>query len=47
MALGKGFSSNKASLFDGTNYSFWRLKMQTYLSALGYETWEAIKMAIS
>jgi len=43
MTSGEGFYSNKAPLFDGTNYSFWRLIMQTYLSALGYEIWEAIK----
>ena len=43
MNSGEGFSSNKAPLFDGTNYSFWKLRMQTYLSALGFEIWEATK----
>jgi len=43
MTSGEGFSSNKAPLFDDTNYSFWILKMQTYLSALGYEIWGATK----
>jgi len=43
MTSGEGFSSNKAPLFDGTNYSFWKLRMQTYLSALGYEIWAAIE----
>jgi len=43
MNSGEGFSSNKAPLFDGTNYSFWKLKMNMCLSALGYEIWEAIK----
>lgn len=43
MASGEGFSSNKAPLFDVINYSFWRLGMQTYLNALGYEIWEVTK----
>ena len=43
MTSSEGFSSNKSSLFDGTNYSFWKLRMKTYISALGYEIWEATK----
>jgi len=43
MASGQGFSSNRAPLFDGTNYSFWILQMQTYLNALSYDIWEAIE----
>jgi len=43
MTSSEGFSSNKAPLFDGTKYSFWKLRMKTYLSALGYEIWEATK----
>jgi len=43
MTSSEGFSSNKAPLFDGTNYSFWKFIMKTYLSALGYEIWEATK----
>jgi len=43
MASFEGLSSNKASLFDDTNYAFWRFKMQTYLSTLGYEIWEDTK----
>ena len=43
MASGEGFSSNKAPLFDGTNYAFWKIRMKTYLSALGFGTWDAVK----
>lgn len=43
MVSDEGFSSNKASFFDGTNYSLWRLQIQTYLSALGFNIWEAIE----
>lgn len=43
MVLGEGFSSNKSPLFDCTNYAFWRVRMQNYLSTLGYKIWEATK----
>lgn len=43
MANGEGFSSIKAPLFDGTNYAFWSLRMQTYLSALIYDICESVK----
>lgn len=33
-------SSNRAPLFYGTNYTFWSLRMKTYLSALGYDIWK-------
>jgi hypothetical protein len=33
----EGFSTNRAMLLDGTNYSFWRIRMQTYLMALGFD----------
>lgn len=32
----------KESLLDGTNYDFWRIRMQTYLISLGYDIWESI-----
>lgn len=43
MASCEGFSSSKAPLFDGTNYAFWSLRIQTYLSALRYDIWESVK----
>jgi len=43
MASSEGLSSNKALLFNDTSYAFWRFKMQIYLSALGYDSWEAIE----
>ena len=44
MATGEGFSSNKAPLFDGTNYGFWRLRIQTYLCALGFDICKAVEV---
>jgi hypothetical protein len=38
----EGFSTNRAPLFDGKNYSFWKIRMQTYLMAFGFGIWESI-----
>ena len=43
MALGEGCSFNKAPLFDGASYSFWKIRMQTYLSALGFNIWVCVR----
>ena len=32
---------NKDSLFDGTNYEFWSIRMQSYLISLGFNIWES------
>lgn len=39
MAFLEGPSSNKAPLFDGTNYAFWSIRMESYLSSLGFDVW--------
>jgi len=44
MVIREIVSSNKAPLFDGTNHIFWRLKMQTYLCALGFDIWEVVEV---
>jgi hypothetical protein len=41
MAGQEGFSTNKAPLFDKTNYAFWSIRMQTYLMALGFDIWKS------
>jgi hypothetical protein len=33
----ENFSKNGAPLFDGTNYTFWRIRMRIFLMALGYD----------
>ncbi|XP_059075439.1 uncharacterized protein LOC131875357 [Cryptomeria japonica] len=30
------------SIFDGTNYAFWSIKMEAYLNALGYDVWKSV-----
>jgi hypothetical protein len=39
----EGFSTNRAPLFDGSNYAFWSIRMRTYLMALGFDIWSAVK----
>jgi hypothetical protein len=35
MSSHEGNSTNKASLFNGTNFTFWKVRMRTYIMALG------------
>ncbi|XP_043710374.1 uncharacterized protein LOC122659308 [Telopea speciosissima] len=43
MANREGSSSNKSPLFVGTNYTFWKLQMRTYLRSLGYDVWISVE----
>jgi hypothetical protein len=31
-------------LFDGTNFSFWKIRMRTYLMSLGADVWDVIEI---
>ena len=42
MTLHEG-STNKAPLFDGTNFSFWKVRMRTYIMSLGVDVWEVVE----
>lgn len=33
-------TSEKALLFDGTNYSYWKIRMSTYLRSIGCRVWD-------
>jgi glycine cleavage system protein P-like pyridoxal-binding family len=33
----EGLPTNRAPLFDGTNYATWSIRMRTYLMALGFD----------
>ncbi|XP_043694135.1 intracellular protein transport protein USO1-like [Telopea speciosissima] len=41
MAFGEG-SLGKTPHFDGTNYAFWKNRMETYLGSLGYDVWASV-----
>ena len=38
----EGTSSNKVPLFDGTNFSFWKVRMRTYIMSLGVDVWDVV-----
>ena len=42
MTIYEGTSSNKVPLFDGTNFSFWKVRMRTYIMSLGIDVWDVV-----
>lgn len=42
MACQEGSSSNKAPLFDGTNYAFGKIRMESYLISLVFDVWKSV-----
>ena len=43
MTSHEGTSASKPSLFDGTDFSFWKVRMRTYLMALGPNVWDVVE----
>jgi len=43
MTSHEGTSAIKPPLFDGTNFSFWKVRMRTYLMALGVDVWDVVE----
>jgi hypothetical protein len=43
MSSHEGNSTNKAPLFNGTNFAFWKVRMRTYLMALGVDVWDVVE----
>ena len=33
---------NKNPLFNGTNFAFWKVRMRTYIMALGADVWDVV-----
>jgi hypothetical protein len=42
MSIHEGNSINKAPLFNGTNFAFWKVRMRTYIMALGVDAWDVV-----
>jgi hypothetical protein len=42
MSSHEGNSTNKAPLFNGTNVSFWKVRMRTYIMSLGADVWDVV-----
>jgi hypothetical protein len=43
MTSHEGTSASKPPLFDGTSFSFWKVRMRTYLMALGADVWDVVE----
>ena len=43
MTSHEGTSATKPPLFDGTNFAFWKVRMRTYLMALGVDVWDVVE----
>jgi hypothetical protein len=43
MTSHEGTSVTRHPLFDGTNFSFWKVRMRSYLMALGADVWDVVE----
>jgi hypothetical protein len=43
MTSHEGTSFTRPPLFDGTNFSFRKVRMRTYLMALGVDVWNVVE----
>jgi hypothetical protein len=43
MTIHEGTSTNKAPLFNWTNIAFWKVRMRTYIMALGANVWDVVE----
>jgi hypothetical protein len=43
MTSHEGTSASKPPLFDGTIFFFWKIRMRTYLMALGVDVWDVVE----
>jgi hypothetical protein len=43
MTSHEGTSTSKPPLFDGTTFAFWKVRMRTYLMALGADVWDVVE----
>jgi hypothetical protein len=44
MTSHEGNSTNKDPLFNGTNFKLWKVKMRTYIMALGAVVWNVVEI---
>jgi hypothetical protein len=43
MTSHEGTSTNKSPMFNGTNFSLWKVRMRTYIMALGADVWDVVE----
>jgi hypothetical protein len=44
MTSHEGISTNKAPLFNGKNFDFWKVRMRTYIMDLGVDVWDVVEI---
>jgi hypothetical protein len=44
MTSHEGNSTNKAPLFNGTNFALWKVRMRTYIMDLGADVWDVVEI---
>jgi hypothetical protein len=45
MTIHEGTSTNKAPLFNGTNFSLWKFRMRTYIMDLGADVLDVVEIS--
>ena len=43
MEAREGHATNCPSLFEGNNYSYWKMRMKYYIQSIDYQCWERIE----
>jgi hypothetical protein len=43
MTSHEGSSTNSGPLFNGTNFGFWKVRVRTYIMALGADVWDVVE----
>ena len=43
MTSHEGTLVTRPPLFDGMNFAFWKVRMRTYLMALGVDVWDVVE----
>ena len=44
MTSHEGTSITRPPLFDGTNFALWKVRIRTYLMALGDDVWDVVEI---
>ena len=40
----EGLSTNRDLIFDDSNYTFWKIRMEFYLQSLGMDVWKSMEV---
>ena len=43
MEAREGHATNRPPLFEGTDYSYWKMRMKYYIQSINYQYWERIE----